>query len=153
MGVYLRAKFEISSMVLTSSRQGEGCNFTPPSPPQNEPLKSPLRLGLLGIIQTVIKEMLQVTFFFFQNSYNLTILLKQTVFYQLFRINRTSGFYQLQPPAVLFFLLSQIFVLPIFTQTASCLCPEINKWHLSWFNFIKLFSNHSTASVVHVLVY
>ena len=128
MGVYLHAKFEVSSMVLTSSRQGEGVILpTPPTPPQNEPLKSALRLGLLGIIQTVIKEMLQVTFFFFQNSYDLTILLKQTVFYQLFRTNRTSGFYQLQPPAVLFFLLSQIFVLPIFTQTASCLCPEINK--------------------------
>ena len=128
MGVYLRAKFEVSSMVLTSSRQGEGVILPHhPTPPQNEPLKSPLRLGLLGIIQTVIKEMLQVTFFFFQNSYDLTILLKQTVFYQLFRTNRTSGFYQLQPPAVLFFLLSQIFVLPIFTQTASCLCPEINK--------------------------
>ena len=41
--VYLRAKFEVSSIILTSFRQGG--NFTPP-PPQNESLKSPPRLGL-----------------------------------------------------------------------------------------------------------
>ena len=29
MGVYLRAKFEVSSMILTSFRPGGGCNFTP----------------------------------------------------------------------------------------------------------------------------
>ena len=48
MGVYLRAKFEVSSIILTGFRQGGGGNFTPP-PPQNEPLKSqksPPRLGL-----------------------------------------------------------------------------------------------------------
>ena len=43
MCVYLRAKFEVSSITLTSFRQ-EG-NFTPP-PAQNQPLKSPPRLGL-----------------------------------------------------------------------------------------------------------
>ena len=48
MGVYLRAKFEVSSIVLTSFRQGVGVNFTPPpfTSPQSEPLKSPPRLGL-----------------------------------------------------------------------------------------------------------
>ena len=30
MGVYLRAKFEVSSIILTSFRQGVGVNFTPP---------------------------------------------------------------------------------------------------------------------------
>ena len=46
MAVYLRAKFEVSSIILTGSRQG-GSNFTSaPPPPQNEPLKSPPRLGL-----------------------------------------------------------------------------------------------------------
>ena len=44
MGVYLRAKFEVSSIVLIGFRQGG--NFTPPLPPQNEPLTSPTRLGL-----------------------------------------------------------------------------------------------------------
>ena len=44
MCVYLRAKFQVSSLILTSFRQGEG-NFTP-SPPQNETLKSPPKLGL-----------------------------------------------------------------------------------------------------------
>ena len=40
MGVYLRAKFEVSSIILTG-------NFTPaPLTAQNEPLKSPPRLGL-----------------------------------------------------------------------------------------------------------
>ena len=43
MGVYLRAKFEVSTKILTSFRQGG--SFTP-LPPQNEPLKSPPRLGL-----------------------------------------------------------------------------------------------------------
>ena len=45
MDLYLRAKFEVSSIILTSFRQGGWGNFTSP-PPQNEPLKSPLRLGL-----------------------------------------------------------------------------------------------------------
>ena len=44
MGVYLRAKFEVSSIILTSFKQGG--NFTPPLP-QNEPLKSPPRLELI----------------------------------------------------------------------------------------------------------
>ena len=43
MGVYLRAKFPYSSVILTSFRQG--ANFTLPLP-QNEPLKSPPRLRL-----------------------------------------------------------------------------------------------------------
>ena len=47
MGMYLCAKFEVSSIILTSVRQGEegGGNFTSPSP-QNEPLKNPPLLGL-----------------------------------------------------------------------------------------------------------
>ena len=48
MSVYLRAKFEVSSIILTSFGQGEGGgrgNFIS-RPPQNEPLKSPARLGL-----------------------------------------------------------------------------------------------------------
>ena len=54
MDVYLRPKFEVSSIILTSFRHGkggggeEGGNFTP-STPQNEPLKSPPRLGLSSI--------------------------------------------------------------------------------------------------------
>ena len=46
MGLYLHAKFEVSSIILTGFRQrgGEG-NLTPPLP-ENEPLKSPTRLGL-----------------------------------------------------------------------------------------------------------
>ena len=50
MGVYLRAKFEVSSLILTSLRGGAGVgggNFTPPPPtPQKESLKSPPRLEL-----------------------------------------------------------------------------------------------------------
>ena len=42
MGVYLRAKFEVSSIILTSFRQGE----SPPPPTQNAPLKIPPRSGL-----------------------------------------------------------------------------------------------------------
>ena len=43
MSVYLPAKFEVCSMIRTSFRQGV---TLPPTPPQNEPLKSPPRLGL-----------------------------------------------------------------------------------------------------------
>ena len=48
MSVYLRAKFGVSSIILTSSRQmgGGGGVILPTPPPQNEPLKSPSRLGL-----------------------------------------------------------------------------------------------------------
>ena len=45
MGGYLRAKFEVSGVILTSFRQGGRANFTPP-PPQNEPIKTPPSLGL-----------------------------------------------------------------------------------------------------------
>ena len=48
MGVYLRATFEVSSIILTSFRQGGGGVILPP-PPQNEPLKSPPRLGLRAV--------------------------------------------------------------------------------------------------------
>ena len=44
MGVYLRAKFEVSSIILTGFRRG--VILPPPPPPQNEPLKRPPRLGL-----------------------------------------------------------------------------------------------------------
>ena len=55
MGVYLRAKFEVSSIILTSFRQGG--NFAPlPSPPQNEPLRSPPRLGLIHGLQIILKK-------------------------------------------------------------------------------------------------
>ena len=44
MGVYLSAKFEVSSIILTSFRQGVTSHHPPP---QNEPLKSP-RLRKIG---------------------------------------------------------------------------------------------------------
>ena len=44
MGVYLCVIFQVSSIILTCFRQGGG-NLTP-TQPQNEPLKSPPRLGL-----------------------------------------------------------------------------------------------------------
>ena len=48
MYVYLRTELQVSSIILTSSRRrGRGGNFT--HPPQNEPLKSPPRLGLINI--------------------------------------------------------------------------------------------------------
>ena len=51
MGVYLRAKFEVSSIILTGFRRG-GVNSPnpPPLPPENEPLKSPPRLRLKLVI-------------------------------------------------------------------------------------------------------
>ena len=46
MFVYVRAKFQVSSIILTSFRRG---SFTtpPPPPPQSKPLKSPPRSRLI----------------------------------------------------------------------------------------------------------
>ena len=50
MDVHLRAKLDVCSIILTGFRQGGveegGGNYSPP--PQNEPLKSPPRLGLIN---------------------------------------------------------------------------------------------------------
>ena len=46
MDVYLRTKFEVSSIILSSFRQGVILLPPPPPAPRNEPLKSPPRLGL-----------------------------------------------------------------------------------------------------------
>ena len=54
MGVYLLTKFDVSSVILTSFRQGRESNFT--CTPQNESLKSPSRLGLAAfIVQEICK--------------------------------------------------------------------------------------------------
>ena len=47
MYVYLRIKFQVSSIILTSFRQGVWVILLPPS--QNKPLKSPPRLKLKSI--------------------------------------------------------------------------------------------------------
>ena len=46
MCVYLHAKFEVSGIILTRFRYGIIPPPTPPPQPQNEPFKSPPRLGL-----------------------------------------------------------------------------------------------------------
>ena len=43
MGVYLRAKFQVSSIILTGFRQGGG-NFTPPSPISKQTPSKPTRI-------------------------------------------------------------------------------------------------------------
>ena len=57
MDVYLRAKIEVSSIILTSFRWGGGY-FWPP-PPQNETLKSPPRLGLISTYAQCLKIQLE----------------------------------------------------------------------------------------------
>ena len=48
MCVYLRAKSEVSRIILTSFRQG--VTLPPPPPPlQNKPLKSPHKLGINNV--------------------------------------------------------------------------------------------------------
>ena len=42
----LMCQIQVSSITLTSFRLGEGVILSPPHTPQNEPLKSPPRLGL-----------------------------------------------------------------------------------------------------------
>ena len=44
MCMHLRTKFQVSSIILTSFRQWG--KFIHPPPTQNEPIKSPSRLGL-----------------------------------------------------------------------------------------------------------
>ena len=39
--LYLRAKFQVSSIILASFRQEVNFTTPPPPPPQNEPVKSP----------------------------------------------------------------------------------------------------------------
>ena len=51
MCVYLRAKFEVTVIILTRSRQG-GVRFTSPSAPQNEPLKGK---GLTAFAERFLK--------------------------------------------------------------------------------------------------
>ena len=46
MGVYLSAKFEVSSIILTGFRDGEGDFTSPPKKKPDPPKKSPPRLGL-----------------------------------------------------------------------------------------------------------
>ena len=49
MGMFLRAKFEVSSIILTGLDRKGGSSFTPPPTPapQNKTLKSPPRLSLI----------------------------------------------------------------------------------------------------------
>ena len=42
MRVYVRIKFQVSSLIVTNLTGGT----PPPPPPQNEPLKNPLRIWL-----------------------------------------------------------------------------------------------------------
>ena len=46
MDVYLRAKFDVSSVILTGFTQGGGGNFAPPHTLQNEPLKKPTQIRI-----------------------------------------------------------------------------------------------------------
>ena len=52
MDVYLRVKFEVSNIIVTGFRHwgGGGNLILPPPLPQNEPLKSPPKLGLMIFI-------------------------------------------------------------------------------------------------------
>ena len=52
MCLYLRTKLQVSSIILTSFRQG--VILLPP--PQNEPLKSPPTLGLKEITKKIKKK-------------------------------------------------------------------------------------------------
>ena len=66
MCVYLRDKFEVSSIILTSLRQQVGVGGNYILPPQNEPIKSLPRLGLRDrqfsvkfcMLQNLIKDVL-----------------------------------------------------------------------------------------------
>ena len=61
MRVYLRAQCEVSSIIITSFRQGEGV-FLPYPQPQKEPVKSPPRLRLSSYNLQLIKlKICQVT--------------------------------------------------------------------------------------------
>ena len=61
MCFYLRAKFEVSSIVLTIFRTEGGVIPPPPPTPQNEPLKSSPRLGLSADLSYTYKCVFQVS--------------------------------------------------------------------------------------------
>ena len=56
--MYFRAKFEVSRIILTSFRH-EVALPPPLPPPQNEPLKSPPRLGLIPTSLVTFEENLK----------------------------------------------------------------------------------------------
>ena len=65
MCVYFRAKYQVSSIILTSFRQGEVVILPPPlPPPQNEPLKSLSRVKGKSV---VFWDKFSNDFFFFLN--------------------------------------------------------------------------------------
>ena len=73
MSVYLRAKFEASSIILPSFRRGV---ILAPLPPQNEPLKSPPRLGLKSsnyVTRNIIFLSLKQDIFFKNSSRQLLL--------------------------------------------------------------------------------
>ena len=59
MCVFLRTKFQISSMILTSFRKGREVILNTPPPPQNEALKSPPRLGF-NLLQKIPEKYLHL---------------------------------------------------------------------------------------------
>ena len=75
MCVYLRVKFVVSSIILTSFRQGVILHLLPPPPPrphyalsQGEPLKSPPRLGIIIIRKDQLVILLLLTCVWFENT-------------------------------------------------------------------------------------
>ena len=62
MNVYLRAKFQVSSVTLTSFRQG-GVILPPYPPPQNKTLKSSPGLGLRPRDRPLLLHILTVFLF------------------------------------------------------------------------------------------
>ena len=56
MGLYLRAKFEVSSIILTSFRQGGWGNFTTCPPPTKRTPKKPTQIRVHTKEQTVLKS-------------------------------------------------------------------------------------------------
>ena len=71
MCVYLRVKFVVSSIILTSFRQGVILHLLPPphyALSQGEPLKSPPRLGIIIIRKDQLVILLLLTCVWFENT-------------------------------------------------------------------------------------
>ena len=74
MRVYLRSKFQVSGMILSSFRHGGKFTLFPP---QNEPLKSPPRSGLKFLNLSIkIDELAKIESIFLNNQSNDLIINK-----------------------------------------------------------------------------
>ena len=64
MCVYVSAKFEVSSIILTRFKQGEGGNFTPPPPTSKQTPKKPIQIRVESPPPVILSLMTDASIYF-----------------------------------------------------------------------------------------